>query len=271
MKTLSFGRASKITLIVATIMAMILFATQPCIADVNNKKLIVGVEDIENYPNYVYDYRTKKFSGFMRDVLDAFGQQYGYEMIYRPLPVKRLYYELTYGKIDFKFPDRPDWGSSYKSQYDVHYSNAIIWFTEGIMTLAERPFSSLNEVKSIAYVRGFSPPALVQAASLYKIKIVETADVKDAISMVLSHKVDGAFLDIAGGQWLLNTYFHQPGALVFQPSLPNVHAPYFISTVDNVKALNEFNQFLAKNAELLNKIKQKFGLTMTGQKDAKNQ
>ncbi|UUZ54518.1 hypothetical protein LP419_40440 [Massilia sp. H-1] len=62
------------------------------------RQLTIGVEDLRYYPLHSSN-NGSVFSGYARDVLDAFAKQQGYSFRYVPLPINRLYVAFLEGAL----------------------------------------------------------------------------------------------------------------------------------------------------------------------------
>lgn len=218
--------------------------------------IVVGIEDFKNYPNTLYYRKNGTLAGFSKSLFDAFAEQYDYEIIYRSLPIKRLYYELTTGKVDLKFPDDNTWGKAFKQNYDVIYSKPVVDYMDGFFTTKEG-IHSMDDINSIAYVRGFSPEILASSKTLRNVTVIETRELDDAIALTLNNRVDAFYANIQDGYWLLKNRFHA-NQLVYNESLPHNKSSYSASTVHNPEVLDDFNQFLDQNQPLILTLKEHY-------------
>lgn len=90
-------------------------------ASIFSKEYVVGVEDISYYPHY------ESIDGVFQDsyskaILDLFSEYSGHKLVYKPLPVKRLFRSIVNGSIDFKYPDNEYWSADDKKGADIKYS-----------------------------------------------------------------------------------------------------------------------------------------------------
>ena len=71
------------------LLVFVLTSPTPTVADT----LVIGVEKIDYTP--YYNTVQGEYQGFARDVFDGFAEQYQHQVEYRPMPIKRLYENLS--------------------------------------------------------------------------------------------------------------------------------------------------------------------------------
>ena len=129
--------------------------------------LIVGVEQVDYLPHYGQDNRNQ-YTGFARELFDAFAQHSGYQLLYKPLPVKRLYRAfLTDLSVDFKYPDHPQWKSALKKSQPPFYSDPVVSYTDGVTECVF--ISSITYVRCASNLGQFSLP--IDKRQLYEFDI----------------------------------------------------------------------------------------------------
>lgn len=79
----------------------------------SKKHFSIGVEDFKNFLPYS-DYRDKKYSGLGKDILDLFAKQKGYIFEYYVYPLKRRDRMFVKKRLDFIYPDNPNWVTNLK-------------------------------------------------------------------------------------------------------------------------------------------------------------
>jgi polar amino acid transport system substrate-binding protein len=232
------------------VLLLALAAASP--AGAETRPLVVGVEELGYLP--AYGWRNSEFVGAAREILDGFGAAKGYQMVYRPLPVKRLYAELLGGLVDLKFPDSPDWAAAIKGGYRIAYSQPIIAYVDGVMVRPENKGRGTAAVKSLGTVAGFTPLAWLDRIESGVVTLRETTQLEQTLSQVLLRRTDGAYISVAAAAHSLDVDLHQPGALVFDATLPHNRGEYRLSTVRNREVVAEFNTWLDANAALVKAI-----------------
>lgn len=225
-------------------------------ASADQQEFTIGVEEINYYP--YYHLVKKDYQGFARDLFDAFAKKEGIAFKYRPLPITRLYRELKEGKVDFKFPDNKFWAKDEKARYQFAYSNAVVGFIDGVMVPPESKMMARAELKSIGFVRGFSPWTLMDSINDGSIKANKVNSWKSLIKLTLSKRVDGAYFNLAVGENLLKNEMKKPGALVFAENLPHDKSNYSVSTIKHQAMLDKLNVYL--QSEEAQAIRSKYGL-----------
>lgn len=217
------------------------------------KEFIVGVENINLMPHF--NNKNEIYSGFSRDLLDLFADEYNYKFIYKSLPLKRLFRDLVQKKVDFKYPDNPMWQVDLKAPVEVIYSNSVIAYTEGVMVLPEHVGRGLSNLKDLGMVLGYTAWPYMEHIDNGKIQEWQTPNFQGALKMVLSHRVDGIYVNVAVGKYQLKHIFKQKNALVFDPNLPHVKDSYYLSSVLHPEVIEQFNQFLIKERAAITELK----------------
>lgn len=231
----------------------------------NAKSFVVGVEQIDYYP--LHGYVNGKYSGYGRDVLDAFAKQSGYSFTYVPLPVSRLFYTfLNENTIDFKYPDNPHWQADMKKGKSVLYSDPVINVIEGLLVKPEK-VDQLSEgsLKAIVTMRGFTPwplePAMRQKVNDGIIRVYQENTFSKVIALGLTGHYDAIYASPIVINYYLDEIIHQPGALVFDKNLPFESSDFHLASLHQGKVIKQFNEFLYKNQALILELKRKYRLT----------
>jgi polar amino acid transport system substrate-binding protein len=218
---------------------------------------IVGTEDINFYPHY--DFTAADSSGFANDVLQLFAAEYGYRLSFQPLPVKRLYHELD-NLVDFIYPDNPNWARFQTSQSDRMFSDPLIYNLGTTLVLPAQKDITLDQFRTLAVIRGFTPTAWLSLRDQYKFKIYEVPNAVSALNLVLKGQLDGADVEYNVAQHILRTQ-QQEGALVAAQKLPITRVSFHLSTSRHPQVLMQFNRFLLSHQAQILALKQKYQLT----------
>lgn len=122
--------------------ALLMFATH----SFAESTYVVGVEDARFMPYYSVD-EQGEYQGFARELLDAFAEDSGIRLLYRPLPVDALLGVMLEGSVDLKYPDHPAWAVSDKSGHSLHYSQAVVPYVDGVMVAPRRLGLGVEQLK----------------------------------------------------------------------------------------------------------------------------
>ena len=241
--------------VIALVLALCL-CTLPARAEA--RALTVGVEDLTFAP-----YGTSRdgdYQGFARDLLDAFAAQYGHELQYVPLPIKRLYQEFLETRVvDLKFPDSSEWHPSKRKGLEIFYSEPVCRYTDGIMVRPEHLGQGMERIKILGILAGFKPWLLKPAMSPKKLTVSENASLSGLLGKALLGRVDAIYVNREAADHLLR----QMGLrdrLVLDPDLPFKIGDYRLSTINSPDVMREFNEFLKRRADVVNALKRKHGL-----------
>ncbi|MFY2506763.1 hypothetical protein ACN3E9_00175 [Vibrio pectenicida] len=221
------------------------------------KNLIIGVENIDYDP--IYSIKSGQYTGYARDLLDQFAEEYHHTITYRPLPIVRLFHELVEQGVDLKFPDNPNWGSDFKKESEVSYSQSTLSYIDGIMVPADK--LGQTKLNTLGIVRGFTPYAVIDEVNQGKIKVKEFNSIKNLISIFLNRSdVEGVYFNIAIASYTMRSLGIDDEMIAFDPSLPHIKGDYFMSTIKHTDIIKQFDEFLGKNASFVEKLQEKYGL-----------
>lgn len=218
---------------------------------------VIGVEELNYFP--VYGVRDGAYGGAAREIFDAFAADAGISFEYRPLPVNRLYADLTGGGIDFKFPDNPAWAPGAKQGATVTYSAPVIAYIDGVVVKPERVGQGPDAVAVLGTVTGFTPFSWLDRIAAGNPRLTENGQMDALLRQVLTGRIDGAYVSVAVANHLLATDLGKPGGLVFDPGLPHSRDTYRLSTTRHADLLARFDAWLADNAERVAAIKTRTG------------
>lgn len=215
----------------------------------------IGVEAYDYLP--ISKGEGGSYSGYARDVLDAFAAKYGHTFSYKPMPVARLIDEFAVQKtLDFKFPDNPYWAAEVKKGLSITYSKGVVSVTEGLMVLPGNK-GKLTGVTKIATVRGFTPFPYLDQIKSKKISVNEVNNAEAAIRLGEAEKVEGVYLGVLAANYIMAETLKMPGALVLDPALPKSTNDFSLSTLAHSEVVKQLDEFLVKEKELVGKLKAK--------------
>ena len=243
----------------ATLSWLAMLVLYPCLPlYAENAELVIGVEDISYLPYYSVD--NGEYHGYSRELLDAFAKDSGYHVTYQPLPVERLFRSLFNGSIDCKYPDNQKWRADLKANVDIHYSDPVARFIDGVMVVPARLPSPIDSFRSIGTIRGFSPWPLLDSVRHGKMIISENNTMSGLLRQALAGRVDGVYINTAVANYQLRNILGQPNALVFSPALPNIHAVYQVSTIHRQDIILALNVWMSRNKTWIENLRKKFGI-----------
>jgi len=212
--------------------------------------LLIGVEDLVYEPAYTV--KNGAYGGYAREFLDAFAADAGFRVEYRALPVPRLYAEFFNGQVAFKFPDSPNWNAAAKDGKAVVYSGPVARFRDATVVPAGKLGQSID---TLGTVTGFTPWVWLDATNAGKIRLSENADFGALVRQVLAGRIQGAYASIAVVNYQLDKVLDKPGALVYDPSLPNSVDSYRLSTISRPDVVSKLDDWMVQNAERIADMK----------------
>lgn len=217
----------------------------------------VGVEATDYLP--IYKGEGGSYSGYARDLLDAFGAKYGHQFTYKPMPIARLFDEFAKQKsLDFKFPDNALWQPDIKKGVSITYSKGAISVTEGLLVLPANKGKPLSGIKSIATLRGFTPWPYKAQIDSGAIKLTEANTADAAVQMGETGRADGVFLNTTSAAYIMAEVRKKPGELVLDDKLPLEKSEFSLSSIAHPEVIKQFNEFLSKEHDTVAKLKAKY-------------
>jgi polar amino acid transport system substrate-binding protein len=220
----------------------------------------IGVEDLQYYPLHTTS-KEHGFSGFARDVLDAFAKQQGYTLRYVPLPINRLYVAfLKEGSVDFKYPDNPKWKADMRAALKIGYSAPLVVSEEGALVLPKNRGRPLHRVRSLGTVLGFTPWPYLPAIDRNAIFLSEDDGIDGLLRHALAGHIDAVYANVDVANYVLSEKLKNPGGLVFDAGLPHARSDFSLSSLRHPQVLKEFDAFLRREHLLLRQLRIKYKL-----------
>lgn len=219
---------------------------------------VVGVENIEYFPQYTY--RDGEYGGFGRAVLDAFAKARGYRFEYRALPVSRLFATFVAGDVDLKYPDNAYWSADMKKGYAVVYSDPVVAYIDGVSVLPGQAGKGPDAIRTLGIVRGFTAWDWQDRIAAGKVEVQENNSFTALLEQTLVGRVDGAYGNVAVVNHLLSSVVKRPGMLAFDPGLPHTRSHYHLSSIRHPQLVAEFNSWMKGNEATLAALKAEYGV-----------
>lgn len=220
----------------------------------------VGTEDIQYYPHYgKLNDQTPGFSGYAKEVLDQFSQQQKLSFSYKFYPIKRLYQAFEKDQaVDFKYPDNPKWNYSTSSTKKITYSVPLGSFIDGTVVLKKNKHFTLNHIKKIGTIKGFTPQAYLDRIQNGEVKLFEFSNTEKLLKALSHRYVDAIYvnIDVVNHQMRIRNV-----PTTFIKTLPYQTGHYHFSTIKHPELIEKLNAFLNKNAMLLENLKEKYKLS----------
>ncbi|MES2015577.1 MAG: hypothetical protein V4484_03700 [Pseudomonadota bacterium] len=222
------------------------------------KQYSIGVEELQYYPLHASSKETG-FSGFAREVLDAFARQQGYRFRYVPLPINRLYVAfLKEQSVDFKYPDNPKWKGELRHSLSITYSAPLVASEEGALVLPKNRGRKLHQIKSLGTVLGFTPWPYQGAIERKAMVLTVDDGLEGLLRHAMAEHIDAVYANVDVANYVLTDKLKAPGGLVFDPGLPHARSDFSLSSLRHPQVLAEFDAFLRRERVLLQQLKSKY-------------
>lgn len=218
----------------------------------------VGVE-LQAYPPF-FSLQDGEYQGYARELLDAFAASQGHRFVYVALPIKRLLNEFLAGKLDFKYPDNPQWSLAQKQGHQLYYSAATVPYRDGVLVPPTRLGQGKEGIKVLGTLRGFTPWPYLDDIDSKRMTLIEANRIDSLLKMALAGRVDAIYLNPRVARHALRTEGLEDDALVLDPDLAHVDDHYYLSSQRHPEVIEAFNAFLRTQPALVSRLKHKYAL-----------
>jgi ABC-type amino acid transport substrate-binding protein len=234
----------------------LLLAALPAMAE-GNKTFTVGVEDYKNFLPYS-EYKDGKYNGLGKDILDAFAKQQGYTFIYQVYPLKRRDRLFVDGKLDFSFPDNPNWVADLKKNVNISYA-PILEFTDGVLVRNGEQGKGVGRIKVLGIPLGFTPYPYQQLMTTGALRVEESAEYDALYQKLTLGRVDGAYMNtrIATYYWSKIRGYEQ-APVVYDPNLPHASGYWYFSSQKHPDVIEEFKKFMTTNKDMIEELRKRY-------------
>jgi ABC-type amino acid transport substrate-binding protein len=220
--------------------------------------LVIGVENLHYLP--LASHEKGVYRGFARELLDAFAEDLGYKVEYRPLPVPRLYAAFLAGQVDFKFPDNANWKREIRAGREIHYSDPVAAYVDGTSVAPARLGAGPQAIRRLGTLGGFTPWPWLERIRAGRPSLSENTSLEALVRQAVAGRVDGVYASVAVIHYQLDHVLKRPGALVFDAALPHSRDHYHLSTLRRPEVVREFNDWMRKNRERIAALKARHGI-----------
>ncbi|MFZ6741985.1 substrate-binding periplasmic protein [Undibacterium sp. JH2W] len=222
------------------------------------KTFVIGVEDFDYYPLHSMS-RGSEFTGFARDVLDAFAHEHGYTFVYQPLPINRLF-AVFFEKntLDFKYPDNPHWQTERRQGVRLSYSTPLVVSEEGALVLPSHKGRSLLHIKTMGTMLGFTPWPYLSFINDKSVTLVIDDNFDSLLRQAIGGHIDVVYMNVDVAKYRLETQLKEPQGLVFDLDLPHAASDFSLSTRQHHEIIRQLNLFLQRQPLLLPRLREKY-------------
>ncbi len=222
--------------------------------------LRVGLENHDYYP-YYKALEGQAYDGYCIALLQAFAKHENLELELRPQPVNRLYRNmLGEHSLDLLFPDNPAWPRKARDGQPLYYSQAVVEIVDATLVRREQLAQSLNAIKRVGIVRGFTAEAWQPLLDQHSIELVEVQDIQSLIRMLARGRLDAIYANPQVVEHHMQLLGIAPQQLQRDPQLPQITTSFHLSSYRYDQLIKRFDHFLSEQGPMLNQLRQQFGL-----------
>ena len=233
-------------------LSLMILLSPPVIA----KELLIGVEQFDYFP--ISAVKNDHYVGYSRDLLDAFAKQYYHTLVFKPYTVKSLFGAFKSGKVDFKFPDNPNWAMDFKKGLDITYSAAALTSIDGVMVLPKN--RGQFQLKRLGTIMGFTRSAFSEQINKGAITRHEHENIAGLIKLIKEDLIDGIYSNIFVTRHFLKGSKYAANFVVFDNTLDYQETDFSLSSISKPEVILQFNEFLKDNRAWVKKLKIQHGL-----------
>lgn len=220
----------------------------------------VVVQDIDYYPIYRADPSTESYSGYARELMDAFARHQGIRFEYRVRPIRRITMEYLAGRYDFALPDNPQWDRAAKEGLTIHYSKALLTFEDAVFVPKVQQHMPIEEMTDYGTIYGFTPWKFQGLIDSGQIEFKTASRPTNLVRMAMAGRVTAFNLAVPVAEY----HFRKLGAngrFVPAPKLmPQIDSHYHLSTLKHPDLINAFDRFLRQQQATVNALLQRYDL-----------
>lgn len=218
---------------------------------------IVGAQNIHYYPHY--DFTSNRDKGLAWAILQAFADYSGHDFIYHAMPIVRLQRELKKGSVDFVYPDNPNWYNPVTNADEKYFSAPIVESFGGTITLKSNQGADIDQIEYLGIPKGFTPVRWQQRIEEQTTHLVQESNIENLLFYVQSGKIQAASMEFHVMQYY-SERIPELTDLTLDLSLPHKEVGFMLSTINHPELLQQFNVFMQEKQELIEQIKQRYGI-----------
>ncbi|MBV8466386.1 MAG: transporter substrate-binding domain-containing protein [Burkholderiales bacterium] len=223
----------------------------------DEKTFVVGVEDYPNFLPYSA-YQDGKYSGLGKDILDAFAKEHGYVFRYEVYPLKRRDALFVAGKLDFSFPDNPNWVADLKKHVTISYA-PMLEFTDGVLVNPEFLGKGLGHLKVLGIPLGFTPYPYQQLMTTGTLRVEESPQYDTLYQKLIAKRIDGAYMNTRIARYYWSKILKADEAPVaYDPDLPHASGYWYVSSIKYGHIVEQFKQFLSTHQVQIDDLKKQY-------------
>lgn len=219
------------------------------------KTIVVGVENLAFQPHYGTE--KGQYTGYFRDLMDAFAKEQGIKVVYKPMAIDDLFKAYFAGEVDFKYPDDAAWRSEARKGHTIYYSKPSVAYVDGSLRLTARKDITSAQIKTLGKPAGFvlQPYSSAVEAGL---KVTEYASTKELLDALKAGKIDVAYHNIDVALYYARSVGENN--IVFDPNLPMIQSDYRLSSNKYPEFLAKFDDFIEKEKNFCDKLRDKYSI-----------
>jgi|TARA_R100000049_G_C1955726_1_gene110019 hypothetical protein len=218
----------------------------------------VVVQDIDYYPIYKADLASNEYSGYLRDLMDAFAAAEAIRFEYKVRPVRRMIWEYTRGLYDFALPDHPNWNKSEKLGMELSYSPPLLHFADGLYVLRENAGITREQMADYGTIHGFTPWKFQNRIDQGDVELITASSPENLVLMALAGRVEVINLAAPVAEYHFRNLDATGRFETAAHLLPVSLSSYHLSSARHPDIINALADFLEQNPEIPRQLQEKY-------------
>lgn len=206
----------------------------------------VVVQDIDYYPIYRTAPDSRRYDGYLRDVLDAFALREGIRFDYQPRPIRRGTAEFLGGQFDFILPAHPHWNRVAKAGKRIYYSRPLLYFEDAILVLDEKQTLRPEQMRRFGTIHGFTPWKFANDIEAGRLRVETARTPENLIRMALRGRVDAINLALPVARYHLEQMGIGNALVSAAQLMAYERSRYHLATMKHPELIEALNHFLSE-------------------------
>lgn len=237
----------------------IAFTLVSCVVSAQGSYTVV-VQDIDYYPIYRADPITDSYSGYVRELMDAFANHQGINFEYRVRPIRRMTMEFLANRYDFALPDNPRWDRPAKEGLRIHYTKPLLTFRDAVYVPRGQQDMSETEMEDYGTIYGFTPWKFESLIDSGQVRLKTASRPENLIRMAMAGRVTAFNLAVPVAEYHFRRLDAKGQFVEAHRLMPHIESHYFLSSLKHPDIIAKFDRFMVEHQNKVNSIKRRYGL-----------
>jgi hypothetical protein len=162
------------------------------------------------------------------------------------------------GKLDFIFPDNPNWVADLKKRVTVSYA-PMLEFTDGVLVNPNSLGKGLSHLKVLGIPLGFTPYPYQQLMTTGVLRVEESLQYDTLYQKLIAKRIDGAYMNTRIARYYWSKIRKEEEApVVYDPDLPHASGYWYLSSIKYGRVIDEFKRYLSTHQAEIDELKKRY-------------